>query len=145
MGNVKLIVIYPRPKDLESFERVYKTEHVPMAVEKLGGKTKLVASKIVGSRKGHHRSIALQRSISPPWRLCKLAPHRTAAKRHSRMQWPFLPAAHRSFWSRKRKYSFFKGSDLSPRLPRPLFSTPAPALCALIFSSEGLPIAISTS
>jgi uncharacterized protein (TIGR02118 family) len=52
MGNVKLIVIYPRPKDLESFERAYKTEHVPMAVEKLGGKTKLVASKIVGSPQG---------------------------------------------------------------------------------------------
>jgi uncharacterized protein (TIGR02118 family) len=52
MGNVKLIVIYPRPKDLESFERVYKTEHVPMAVEKLGGKTKIVASKIVGSPQG---------------------------------------------------------------------------------------------
>jgi uncharacterized protein (TIGR02118 family) len=52
MGNVKLIVIYPCPKDLESFERVYKTEHVPMAVEKLGGKTKLVASKIVGSPQG---------------------------------------------------------------------------------------------
>ena len=52
MGNVRLIVIYPCPKDLESFERVYKTEHVPMAVEKLGGKTKLVASKIVGSPQG---------------------------------------------------------------------------------------------
>lgn len=52
MGNGKLIVIYPCPKDLESFERVYKTEHVPMAVEKLGGKTKLVASKIVGSPQG---------------------------------------------------------------------------------------------
>jgi uncharacterized protein (TIGR02118 family) len=52
MGNVKLIVIYPCPKGLESFERVYETEHVPMAVEKLGGKTKLVASKIVGSPQG---------------------------------------------------------------------------------------------
>ncbi|HXM65105.1 MAG TPA: EthD family reductase [Candidatus Acidoferrum sp.] len=52
MGNVKLIVIYPRPKDIESFERVYKNEHVPMAVEKLGGKTKIVASKIVGSPQG---------------------------------------------------------------------------------------------
>jgi uncharacterized protein (TIGR02118 family) len=52
MANVKLIVIYPCPKDLESFERVYKTEHMPMAVEKLGGKTKLVASKIVGSLQG---------------------------------------------------------------------------------------------
>jgi uncharacterized protein (TIGR02118 family) len=52
MGNVKLIVIYPCPKDIESFERAYKSEHVPMAVEKLGGKTKIVASKIVGSPQG---------------------------------------------------------------------------------------------
>ena len=52
MSNVKLIVVYPRPKDIESFERVYKNEHVPMAVAKLGGKTKLVASKIVGSPQG---------------------------------------------------------------------------------------------
>jgi uncharacterized protein (TIGR02118 family) len=52
MSNVKLIVVYPRPKDIESFERVYKNEHVPMAVEKLGGKTRIVASKIVGSPQG---------------------------------------------------------------------------------------------
>ena len=52
MGNVKLIVIYPCPKDIESFERVYENEHVPMAVEKLAGKTKIVASKIVGSPQG---------------------------------------------------------------------------------------------
>ncbi len=52
MGNVKLIVIYPGPKDIASFERVYKNEHVPMAVEKLGGQTKIVASKIVGSPQG---------------------------------------------------------------------------------------------
>jgi uncharacterized protein (TIGR02118 family) len=52
MGNVKLVVIYPCPKDIESFERVYKNEHVPMAVEKLAGKTKIVASKIVGSPQG---------------------------------------------------------------------------------------------
>jgi hypothetical protein len=49
MGNVKLIVIYPCPKDIESFERVYKNEHVPMAVEKLAGMIKIVASKIVSS------------------------------------------------------------------------------------------------
>jgi uncharacterized protein (TIGR02118 family) len=52
MGNVKLIVIYPRPKDSESLERIYKNEHVPMAVEKLAGKSKIVASKIVGSPQG---------------------------------------------------------------------------------------------
>jgi hypothetical protein len=44
MPNVKLIVMYPRPKDIAAFEKVYQNEHVPMAVEKLVGKTKIVAS-----------------------------------------------------------------------------------------------------
>ena len=48
--TVKLVVIYPRPNDIEAFETVYNRDHVPMAVAKLGGKTKIVASKIVGSR-----------------------------------------------------------------------------------------------
>ena len=47
--TVKLVVIYPRPDDIEAFETVYKRDHVPMAVAKLGSKTKIVASKIVGS------------------------------------------------------------------------------------------------
>lgn len=50
--TVKLVVIYPRPKDVEAFETVYNRDHVPMAVEKLAGKTKIVASKIVGSPQG---------------------------------------------------------------------------------------------
>jgi uncharacterized protein (TIGR02118 family) len=52
MASVKLIVIYPRPKDIEAFEQVYQKEHVPMAVEKLGGKTKIVASKVTASPQG---------------------------------------------------------------------------------------------
>jgi len=52
MAGAKLIVIYPRPTDLESFERVYQNQHVPMAVERLAGKTRIVASKIVGSPDG---------------------------------------------------------------------------------------------
>jgi len=52
MSAVKLIVIYPRPKDIESFERLYQNEHVPMAVEKLAGKTKIIATEIVGSPQG---------------------------------------------------------------------------------------------
>src|ERR1700674_266491 len=47
--TVKLVVIYPRLDDIEAFETVYNWDHVPMAVAKLGGKTKIVASKIVGS------------------------------------------------------------------------------------------------
>src|SRR5258708_36782748 len=52
MSKAKLVVIYPRTKDIESFEKVYLTEHVPMAVEKLAGKTKIVTTKITGSPQG---------------------------------------------------------------------------------------------
>ena len=52
MAGVKFVVIYPRPKDVEAFEKVYQEEHVPMAVEKLVGKTKLVATKVLDSPQG---------------------------------------------------------------------------------------------
>jgi uncharacterized protein (TIGR02118 family) len=52
MKIVKLIVMYPRPKDIEAFEKVYQNEHVPMAVEKLAGKTKIVASEVLSSPQG---------------------------------------------------------------------------------------------
>jgi len=52
MAGVKFIVIYPRPKELEAFEKVYQGEHVPMAVEKLVGKTKFVATKVLDSPQG---------------------------------------------------------------------------------------------
>jgi hypothetical protein len=52
MAGAKLIIIYPRPKDIESFEHVYHNQHVPMAVEKLAGKTKIVASKVADSPRG---------------------------------------------------------------------------------------------
>jgi len=52
MAGAKLIVIYPRPTDVDAFEKVYLNEHVPMAVQKLIGKTKIVATKVVGSPQG---------------------------------------------------------------------------------------------
>jgi uncharacterized protein (TIGR02118 family) len=52
MGAVKLVVIYPRPKDVDAFEKIYQTEHVPLAVARLGGKTKMVATKVLGSPQG---------------------------------------------------------------------------------------------
>ena len=52
MAGVKLIVMYPRPKDIDAFEKLYQTEHVPMAVKKLAGKTKLVATKVNASPQG---------------------------------------------------------------------------------------------
>lgn len=52
MAGVKLIVAYPTPTDIEVFEQRYIDEHVPMAVEKLGGKTKLVATKVLSMADG---------------------------------------------------------------------------------------------
>ena len=49
---VKLVVIYPRPRDIQAFETIYNRNHVPMAVEKLAGKTKLVATRVLGSPNG---------------------------------------------------------------------------------------------
>jgi uncharacterized protein (TIGR02118 family) len=50
MTSVKLIVAYPQPKDVQAFEAVYQKEHVPLAVGKLEGKTKIVSTKILSSR-----------------------------------------------------------------------------------------------
>jgi uncharacterized protein (TIGR02118 family) len=52
LGNVKLIVVYPRPTNVGAFEKVYQNEHVPLAVAKLVGKTKMVATKVLGSPQG---------------------------------------------------------------------------------------------
>jgi uncharacterized protein (TIGR02118 family) len=46
------VVIYAQPKDTDAFEKVYENEHVPLAVAKLGGKSKIVATKILGSPQG---------------------------------------------------------------------------------------------
>lgn len=52
MTIAKLIVAYPQPLDLEAFEKVYVEEHVPLAIAKLEGKTKIVATKILASPQG---------------------------------------------------------------------------------------------
>lgn len=49
MKTAKLIVMYPQPTDIDTFEQRYAGEHVPMAVEKLAGKTRFVASQIIAS------------------------------------------------------------------------------------------------
>jgi uncharacterized protein (TIGR02118 family) len=77
MAGAKLVVMYPQPKDVAAFEKVYMEVHVPMAVEKLGGKSKIVASKSVESPLGkpafhryvevHYPSMAaLQASLASP-------------------------------------------------------------------------------
>jgi uncharacterized protein (TIGR02118 family) len=61
MKSAKLIVMYPTPVDVDRFEQRYAQEHVPMAVEKLAGKTRFVASLIkasVGQEKAPFHRIA---------------------------------------------------------------------------------------
>jgi uncharacterized protein (TIGR02118 family) len=46
MTEVKLTVIYPVPKDIDAFEKQYNEVHLPMAAQKLSGKTKVVLTRI---------------------------------------------------------------------------------------------------
>jgi uncharacterized protein (TIGR02118 family) len=58
MAGVKIIVMYPTPKDLEAFERAYASEHIPMAtpIFRNAGATKAVLSKASESpASGFHR------------------------------------------------------------------------------------------
>jgi uncharacterized protein (TIGR02118 family) len=53
MAGVKLVVLYPVPRDPAAFERVYAEEHAPMVTPKnFPGLTKFVASKILGTADG---------------------------------------------------------------------------------------------
>jgi uncharacterized protein (TIGR02118 family) len=52
MPTAKLVVIYPPPKDVDAFERIYQNEHVPLAITKLVRKTKIVATRVLGSPQG---------------------------------------------------------------------------------------------
>lgn len=49
MPAAKLVVICPVPTDPEKFERLHLGQHAPMAVDKLVGKTKIVATKVLSS------------------------------------------------------------------------------------------------
>jgi hypothetical protein len=40
MAGVRLVVIYPRPADMDKFESDYNEQHLPMAAQKIPGKTK---------------------------------------------------------------------------------------------------------
>ena len=52
MAETKIVVIYPRPTDVDAFEKLYVDEHVPLAVEKIKGMTKFAATKVVGTPDG---------------------------------------------------------------------------------------------
>jgi uncharacterized protein (TIGR02118 family) len=52
MPAVKIVVMYPTPADVATFERLYQDEHVPMVAKKLEGKTKLVATTVLAAPQG---------------------------------------------------------------------------------------------
>jgi uncharacterized protein (TIGR02118 family) len=53
MAGVKLVVLYPVPRDVDAFERVYAEEHAPMVTTKnFPGMTKFVASRITSTADG---------------------------------------------------------------------------------------------
>jgi len=78
MAENKIVVIYPRPTDVEAFEKAYIDDHVPLAMEKIKGVTKFVATKVLGTPDGqtppfyriaelHFASMAdLQQSAASP-------------------------------------------------------------------------------
>jgi hypothetical protein len=46
MAGVKLLVLYPRPTDVDAFETLYLDEHLPLAAKKMTGPTNFVAWKV---------------------------------------------------------------------------------------------------
>jgi uncharacterized protein (TIGR02118 family) len=48
----KLIVLYPPPADIATFERRYRLEHAPMVLEKIPGLKKFVAARVLGTPTG---------------------------------------------------------------------------------------------
>jgi uncharacterized protein (TIGR02118 family) len=43
-----LLVLYPRPKNAEEFDRAYREEHLPYAGPRLEGATSVVTKRVVG-------------------------------------------------------------------------------------------------
>jgi len=60
MANAKLIVHFPHPHDVYTFDHVYKEELIPLITEKLDGKTKVVTTTALPH--AHHILPAYHRS-----------------------------------------------------------------------------------
>ena len=94
---VKLVVIYPRPTDIQAFEIVYNRDHVPMAVEKLAGKTKIVATRVLGSPQGKPAFHRITEVHFPSMEALEACAASEGGNRLSLTQSPSLPAAHQFF------------------------------------------------
>ena len=52
MSEIKLVVLYPTPTDVDEFDRVYAEEHVPMVTEKVPNLSRWTAAKVLGTLTG---------------------------------------------------------------------------------------------
>jgi len=50
--SVKLVILYPYPKDQAAFEKAYTTEHIPMVAKTLTRCTKAVYTQVLMSPQG---------------------------------------------------------------------------------------------
>jgi uncharacterized protein (TIGR02118 family) len=58
MAGAKIVVLYPKPTNVDAFERAYLDEHVPLARAKIGGATKFIFTTVqgaVGGESPYHR------------------------------------------------------------------------------------------
>ncbi len=49
MAEVKLMVMYPTPTDIDAFEKAYTQEHLPLVAQKMAGHTKFVATRVLAA------------------------------------------------------------------------------------------------
>jgi uncharacterized protein (TIGR02118 family) len=49
MPGAKIVVLYPPPTDVATFERVYVDEHIPLARAKIVGATRFVFTTVLGA------------------------------------------------------------------------------------------------
>ncbi len=52
VSEVKLVILYPNPTDVEAFDKVYAEEHVAMVNEKVPNLSRWTASKVMGTPTG---------------------------------------------------------------------------------------------
>jgi uncharacterized protein (TIGR02118 family) len=53
MPSVKLVMLFPNPIDVATFEEAYASQQLPLLTARLGGETKVRLTKVLGAPDGH--------------------------------------------------------------------------------------------
>jgi len=80
----KLIVLYPPPSDVATFERRIQSEHAPMVVEKISWLKKFLAAQVLERRRGRLPINASQSCISTQWNRLQAAMASPGGQNHGR-------------------------------------------------------------